>query len=168
MPLLRRQLDGRPADQVRRRSGRERRGAGSCRQGRCRTQGVVDPRDVAEVAVEALLDDEHDAAAVTLTGPDLISVPDQVAHLSELLGRPISTVDIPLDVAREHMLANGLHPSVVDVAVRGFQLVRDGGNAVVTDDVERILGRPARSFRTWARDQRGAFLDPLETTLPEG
>lgn len=132
------------------------------------TQGVVDPRDVAEVAVEALLGAEHDGLALTLTGPDLVSVPDQVAQLSEVLGRPISTVDVALEEAREQMLASGLDPSVVDVAVRGSQLVRDGGNAVVTDDVHRILGHPARSFRTWALDHRGAFLDTQETARAAG
>jgi uncharacterized protein YbjT (DUF2867 family) len=123
-------------------------------------QGVVDPRDVAAVAVEALLTDEHDGTAHTLTGPEPISVPDQVAVLAEELGRPIQTVDVPPDAARRQMLAAGLDPSVVDVAVRGHQLVRAGGNAVVTDDVARILGHPARTFRTWVRDHRDAFLTP--------
>ena len=122
------------------------------------TQGVVDPRDVAEVAVEALLG-EHDGLALTLTGPDLVSVPDQVAQLADVLDKPISTIDVPLEAAREQMLASGLDPSVVDVAVRGSQLVRDGGNAVVTDDVHRVLCRPARPVRTWALDHRGAFLE---------
>ncbi|GAA2440607.1 hypothetical protein GCM10010191_65630 [Actinomadura vinacea] len=127
------------------------------------TQGVVDPRDVAEVAVEALLGAEHDGMALTLTGPDLVSVPGQVALLSEVLTRPISTVEVPLEAARKQMLASGLDPSVVDVAVRGSQLVRDGGNAVVTNDVHRVLSRPARPFRTWALDHRGVFLDTEET-----
>jgi len=34
---------------------------------------------------------------------------------------------------------------------------RDGANAVVTDDVERVLGRPARSFRSWVEEHRQAF-----------
>lgn len=126
-------------------------------------QGVVDPRDVAEVAVEALLDAEHNGETLTLTGPDLVSVPDQAAQLSEVLGQPISTVDVPLEAAREQMLASGLDPSVVDVAIRGSQLVSDGGNAVVTNDVLRVLGRPARPFLTWALDHRSAFLDTGET-----
>ncbi|HEY0693092.1 MAG TPA: NAD(P)H-binding protein [Kribbella sp.] len=121
-------------------------------------QGVVDPRDVAAVAVEALLTDEHDGAAHTLTGPELLSVPDQVAVLAEELGRPIETVDVPPDAVRQQMLSTGLEPSVIDVAVHGYQLVRAGGNAVVTDDVHRILGHPARNFRIWARDHRDAFL----------
>jgi uncharacterized protein YbjT (DUF2867 family) len=121
-------------------------------------QGVVDPRDVAAVAVEALLTDKLDGAAHTLTGPELVSVPDQVAQLAGELGRPVATVDIPPDAVERQMLAAGVDPSVVDVAVHGYELVRAGGNAVVTDDVERILGRPARAFRTWVRDHRDAFL----------
>ncbi|MFC0434808.1 NAD(P)H-binding protein [Kutzneria buriramensis] len=120
-------------------------------------QGVVDPRDVAEVAVEALLGDGHDGVAYTLTGPGLISVPDQVEQLAELLGLPIRTVDVPLEAVREQTLAAGFDASVAEVAVRGAQLVRDGGNAVVTDDVRQVLGRPARSFRTWAQDHLDAF-----------
>lgn len=122
------------------------------------TQGVVDPRDVAAVAVEALLTDDLDGAAHTLTGPDLLDVPTQVAQLAELLERSIETVDVPLEAMREHLLASGLDPSVVEVAVHGSQLVRDGGNALVTGDVEDILGRPARTFRTWAADHLDAFV----------
>jgi uncharacterized protein YbjT (DUF2867 family) len=121
-------------------------------------QGVVDPRDVAAVSVEALLTDELDGTAHTLTGPELVSVPDQVTQLAEELGRPVDTVDVPPDAVQQQMLAAGLDPSVVDVAVRGYALVRAGGNAVVTDDVERILGHPARAFRTWVRDHRDVFL----------
>jgi uncharacterized protein YbjT (DUF2867 family) len=121
-------------------------------------QGVVDPRDVAAVAVEALLTDRYDGAAHTLTGPELLSVPDQVAQLADELGRPIGTVDVPPGGIRRQMLAAGYGPSVADSVVGSYQLVRDGGNAVVTGDVERILGRPARTFRAWARDHRAAFL----------
>ncbi|WP_405676966.1 hypothetical protein OG292_20290 [Streptomyces sp. NBC_01511] len=67
------------------------------------------------------------------------------------------TVDVPPEAARRQLLAAGLDPSVVEVAVRGSAFVRSGGNAVVTDDAPRILGRPARDFRTWARDHRDAF-----------
>ncbi|MCM3921228.1 NAD(P)H-binding protein [Frankia sp. AiPs1] len=121
-------------------------------------QGVVDPRDVAAVAVEALLTDEHDDAAHTLTGPELLSVPDQVAQLAAELGRTITTVEVPPHAVRQQLVSAGFEPSVADSAVDGYQLVRDGGNAVLTDDVERILGHPARAFRAWAHDHRAAFV----------
>lgn len=120
-------------------------------------QAVVDPRDVAAVAVEALRTEAYDGQAVTLTGPAPLSVPDQAEQLAAALGRPVRTVDVPPEAARTRMLAAGMDPSVVDVAVRGYAYVRAGGGAVVTGEVERVLGHTARTFRTWARDHRRAF-----------
>jgi uncharacterized protein YbjT (DUF2867 family) len=110
-------------------------------------QAVVDPRDIAAVAVRALLTDAYDGQVLTLTGPEPLSVPQMVAVLSEELGREIPIVDIA--DPREPMLAAGVPADVVDVAVRGYQLVREGGNDEVTADVQRVLGRPARTFREW-------------------
>ncbi|GAB3448176.1 NAD(P)H-binding protein [Actinophytocola sediminis] len=120
-------------------------------------QGVIDPRDIAAVAVEVLLTDAYDGQTHTLTGPDLVSVPDQVAVIAEEVGRQVETVDLPTDLARQQMLDAGLDPALVDVAIRGYEQIRTGGNAVLTEDAERVLGRPARSFRSWVRDHRDAF-----------
>jgi uncharacterized protein YbjT (DUF2867 family) len=120
-------------------------------------QGVVDPRDVAGVAVEALLSPTHRGRTYTLTGPELLSVPDQAALLTEVLGFPVRSGDTPLDEARTQMLASGMDADVVDVMVTGLAWTRAGRNAVVTDDVERVLGRPPTSFETWCRDHRAAF-----------
>ncbi|SDR17198.1 Uncharacterized conserved protein YbjT, contains NAD(P)-binding and DUF2867 domains [Thermostaphylospora chromogena] len=123
-------------------------------------QGVVDPRDVAEVAVEALTSTAHDGKEHTLTGPELISEPGQAAVLERILGRPVTTVDVPLERAREQLIASGAGAEFADMAVSGFASVREGRNAVVTPDVEEILGRPAVTFETWARDHRDAFARP--------
>lgn len=121
------------------------------------TQGVIDPRDVAAVAVEALLSSAHAGQIYALTGPELLSVPDQAARLEHLLGRPVNTVDLPLNAARAQMLASGMDISVVDVIITGSAWVRAGHNAILTADVTRVLGRPPASFDTWARDHRHAF-----------
>ncbi|MET9656308.1 hypothetical protein [Streptomyces sp. NPDC006510] len=42
-------------------------------------------------------------------------------------------------------------------AGNGSRLVAEGGNARLTDQVRRALGRPPRTFATWAQDNRGAF-----------
>jgi uncharacterized protein YbjT (DUF2867 family) len=120
-------------------------------------QGVVDPRDVAAVAVAALTSPNHDGQTYTLTGPQLLSVPDQTTQLGEVLGRTLATIDVHRDTACEQMLASGMDRAFVDVVIHGAEFVRDGGNAVLTDDVQRVLGRPPRSFRTWAEDHRNAF-----------
>jgi uncharacterized protein YbjT (DUF2867 family) len=123
------------------------------------TQGIVDPRDVAAVAAEALTSPAHAGETFTLTGPDLLSVSDQATLLEKALGRPVEVVDTPLDVAREQMLASGMDPSVVEMIITGSAWVRTGHNAIVTDDVNRILRRPPTSFEAWVDDHRSAFTE---------
>lgn len=120
-------------------------------------QGVIDPRDVAAVAVTVLISPRHGGRTYTLTGPELLSVPDQAAQLGAVLGRVIDTVDVAPDAVRAQMLASGMDPAFVDVVLDGAAFVRDGGNAVLTDDVHRLLGRPPASFRTWAHDHRAGW-----------
>jgi uncharacterized protein YbjT (DUF2867 family) len=120
-------------------------------------QGIVDPADVAAVAAAALTGAGHVAKTYTLTGPELLSVPDQVRQLGEMLRRPTSTVEVELEVARHEMIAAGMPSEFADTAIAGAAYVRDGSNAIVTEDVARILGRPARSFRAWAEEHRRAF-----------
>ncbi|WP_323747167.1 SDR family NAD(P)-dependent oxidoreductase [Catenulispora pinisilvae] len=120
-------------------------------------QGVIDPRDVAEVAVAALTTADHAGKTYTLTGPELLSTPDQVEILRKVLDRPIEIVDVPLDEVKGQMLAAGLDPEFAEVAAQGQRLIAEGGNTALTADVATVLGRPARTYATWADAHRAAF-----------
>jgi hypothetical protein len=80
-----------------------------------------------------------------------------VAILREVLGRPIGIVDVPPDAAKEQMIAAGRDPEFAEGAMRGQRFIAEGGNARLTADVAAVLGRPARTYATWARDHRGTF-----------
>ncbi|MFC9996796.1 NAD(P)H-binding protein [Nocardia sp. NPDC127526] len=121
-------------------------------------QGVIDPRDVAAVAVAALLSDDHAGRVYTLTGPAAITTHEQAAMLAVVLERPIDVVDVPHDVAREHMIASGMSAEFADGALAGQAYARTGGNATVTGDVERVLGRAPHGYAEWAWDHAPAFL----------
>jgi uncharacterized protein YbjT (DUF2867 family) len=123
------------------------------------TQGVIDPRDVAAVAAEALTTPGHAGRTYTLTGPDLLSVPQQAAVLESVLHRRVTTVDLSLDIAREQMLQQGGDPAAVDAAITGMTWARAGHNAVLTQDVPLVLGRPATAFGTWVADHEAAFAE---------
>lgn len=120
-------------------------------------QGVVDPRDVAEVAVRALLEPGHTGRTYTLTGPETIGASGQAAVLGEILGRPVTLLSLTVDQRREQLLGAGLGVDYADSLMAGARFIEEGGNAVVTDDVPEVLGRPARSYREWAEDHRTAF-----------
>ncbi|MGQ4390249.1 NAD(P)H-binding protein [Streptomyces sp. SAS_270] len=121
------------------------------------SQGVVDPRDVSEVAVEALLAPGHAGSTYTLTGPGLLTTADLAATLASVLGRPVPAVDVPPDALREQFLRSGMSEIYVEGVLAGTAYVRAGRNAVVTEDVGRVLGREARTYAQWARDHREAF-----------
>ncbi|MGW7264684.1 NAD(P)H-binding protein [Streptomyces sp. NPDC054842] len=121
------------------------------------TQGVVDPRDVSEVAVEALLDPRHTGRVHTLTGPELLTTAAQAAILAGVLGRPVDTEDVPAKTARERFLASGMPRTYVEGVLAGAAYVRQGRNAVVTDGVRQVLGREPRTYERWARDHLAAF-----------
>lgn len=120
-------------------------------------QGVIDPRDVAEVAAESLCSARHTGRTYTLTGPELVTVADQAATLTAVLGRTIDTVDVPADAARTQLLASGSSAAQVDGMSAGLAYIRTGRNAVLTDDVADVLGRPARTYREWAQDHKSIF-----------
>ncbi|MGW0180279.1 NAD(P)H-binding protein [Nocardia sp. NPDC003345] len=120
-------------------------------------QGVVDPRDVSAVAAEALLSAAHSGRVYTLTGPELLTTHDQAATLAAALGYPVEVTDIGADTAREHMLAAGATTEFADGALAGQAFVAAGGNAVLTDDVAAVLGRPARTYAEWVDDHVAAF-----------
>ncbi|MGW4738009.1 SDR family oxidoreductase [Nocardia xishanensis] len=120
-------------------------------------QGVIDPRDVAAVAVEALLSAAHAGRTYTLTGPELLTTADQALALATVLGHPIEVADIPEELARQHMLSAGMSAEYIDGALAGQAYVRAGRNAVRTDDVHTVLNRPPRTYADWATDHADAF-----------
>ncbi|MGX1562506.1 NAD(P)H-binding protein [Streptomyces sp. NPDC055506] len=108
-------------------------------------QAIVNPRDVAAVAVAAMTGDTHDGQRYDLTGPELLTFTDQASILERVLERPVKTTD-----------ASALDQLPAGV-ITGIGWARAGGAAYVTDHVPRVLGRPAGTFEQWARDHRKAF-----------
>lgn len=117
-------------------------------------QAIIDPRDVAAVAVEALLDDAHHGRRYDLTGPELLTFADQAAIVGRVLGRSVKVVDVD---AGAQLRAAGMPPEAVAAVTTGIGWARAGGAAYLTDHVRRILGRPGRTFEQWVSDHRATF-----------
>lgn len=120
-------------------------------------QGVVDPRDVSEIAVAALLDVRHAGRTYTLTGPETISPGEQAVVLGEVLGRPVELHDLTPEETRAMLRSSGWEDDRVEGILVSIGFVAEGGNAVVTEDLPELLGRPARTYREWAEDHKEAF-----------
>jgi uncharacterized protein YbjT (DUF2867 family) len=116
---------------------------------------VIHERDVAAVAVRALAGDGHSGAKHVLTGPQVLSRSDQVRMIGEAIGRPLRFEELPVQVAREQMLADGRPPALVEALLASAE--SRPASDVVTATVEKITGTAARTFRTWAADHADDF-----------
>lgn len=117
----------------------------------------IDTRDIAAVAVEALISEGHEGEIYDLTGPEALSHSEIAAILSEETMRAITFVDVPAAAAREAMLAQHIPERLVDAMLELYDVYRSGHSSEVTDTVEKITGRPPHTFRQFARDYKECF-----------
>jgi len=117
---------------------------------------TIDELDIAAVAALALTQPHHAGQTYLLTGEQSLSQPEKVAALGAALDLTLSFVEATPDEIRRGMLAGGLPDEVPDRLLGSLaDYAREPGPT--TDAVRRLLGRPARTYATWATDHRAAF-----------
>jgi uncharacterized protein YbjT (DUF2867 family) len=119
--------------------------------------GMIDARDIGEVAAKVLTEEGHEGEVYTLTGPAAISFYNVAQALSEVLGKEVSYVPIPLEKAKEAMLDMGLSEWRADVLIEYAKAHSEGYSDFTTKDVERLTGHPATSYKEFATDFAGVF-----------
>lgn len=119
----------------------------------------VDVRDVAAVAARALVDDGHAGRAYTPTGPVALTYGECATILTSELGRPICYADPTPWHYWRRMRRRGMPTTMIAVTLGLYTAARFGLAAGLTDDVERITGRPPTDFSTFAHDHRAAWVD---------
>jgi uncharacterized protein YbjT (DUF2867 family) len=116
---------------------------------------IVDA-DISAVAAAALLRDDLVGHKLPLTGPQSLTNAQMVDVIATELGRPLRYQEIPADVVRERFAALGLGADF-GAAYVALLAATVGQPATVTDDVEKILGRPATTFAQWVSQHRHLF-----------
>ncbi|MFF7940860.1 NAD(P)H-binding protein [Nocardia gamkensis] len=119
--------------------------------------GFVDTRDIAEVAAAALTEDGHGGEVHILTGPEVVTLRQVTETLGEAAGRELRYRAITADRFADGLREAGLDERSIIWQSALFRLIRDGGNAVVTDTVERITGHPARDLKSYARENAATW-----------
>lgn len=74
------------------------------------------------------------------------------AILSEATGTHFVYEDVSPETYRQGLLDEGASEHYADLIIKLFAFVRSRGEGEVHDDIERVLGRPAISFRQFAHD----------------
>jgi uncharacterized protein YbjT (DUF2867 family) len=111
----------------------------------------IDVDDIAEVAAHVLTTGAAKGETVGLSGPTAITFEAAVRILSEVTGRRVEFHD---QTDAEHAAAlrqAGTPESYVRWRLAMLGGIRRGDDAYLSDGVDRLLGRPATDFATWAR-----------------
>jgi uncharacterized protein YbjT (DUF2867 family) len=111
----------------------------------------VDAEDIADVAVEALLDERHIGELYELTGPRPLTFADAAEEISRAAGREIRYAPVSVEEHAASAAEHGVPADVIDLLSYLFTEVLDGRNAHVVDGVERALGRAPRDFADYAK-----------------
>lgn len=118
---------------------------------------LVDARDVGAVAARVLTEDGHAGRAYELTGPGALTYGEVAGVLSRVLGRPVRYARPSVLAFWRRMRAQGHAPGFILVMLAIYGAARLGLAGRVTDEVPRLLGRPATSFETFAREYAGSW-----------
>jgi (4-alkanoyl-5-oxo-2,5-dihydrofuran-3-yl)methyl phosphate reductase len=125
----------------------------------------IAPEDIADVAVRILTGTGHESRSYALTGPQALTVRQQVAALSALLGRDLRCVELSPEQARERWRQHLPEP-VVEALAESAERQRGGAKTRVTQEVRRLTGRPALTFAEWAGGRLDDFGAGAEKTPP--
>jgi uncharacterized protein YbjT (DUF2867 family) len=118
---------------------------------------IVDA-DIAAVAAAALLEDDLVGRRIPLTGPEALTNAELVETIGSVLGRALTYHELPADSVRQRFLAIGFPAEFAD-AYLGLLGATVSEPALVTGEVEKILGHPATTFAHWVSEHRDLFTD---------
>ena len=130
---------------------------------------IVSRDDCVAIAVGVLTQDGHANKAYDVTGPELWALPDAMALVSQMAGKPIVIEPVDdegmyayfdsLGVARKasDVVPDGPIPWASEGMVTFGQSIREGFMDIASDDVERITGRPPRTLRSVCEQYRSAW-----------
>jgi uncharacterized protein YbjT (DUF2867 family) len=119
-------------------------------------EASIHERDLAGVGARALLTDGLVGRRLELTGPQSLTHEEMVAIIGEVIGRPLRYEEIPPEAVKQGMVQRGFPEPFVEALMARY--ARGMGQAApVTGEVEKVLGRPARTYAQWVADHANAF-----------
>jgi uncharacterized protein YbjT (DUF2867 family) len=115
----------------------------------------IHEHDIADVAVRALLDQDLRGRGIAVTGPELLTMREQVETIGRVLGRELVVEEQPLEEARA-AYAGQLGAEFTEQALGYWASLVERPEGV-RDGVRRVTGRPGRTYAEWVRDHAAEF-----------
>jgi uncharacterized protein YbjT (DUF2867 family) len=120
------------------------------------TWSPIHELDLAEVAVRAFLDDDLLGTRPVLTGPESLTQRGMVRTIGDAIGRELDYLEMTPEAARAALVDRGF-PDGFAAGLLAMQARSVGVPALITNEVRRVLGRPALTFARWAADNAYVF-----------
>ena len=117
----------------------------------------IDLRDIASVAKTVLTEEKHNEATYYLTGPESMTMSDVAAKLTKVLGHEIRSTNITEEEMRKILTYAHLSDWYIDALIEQFKIGGIGGEIDTTKEVQRITGKPARTFSQFVGDYKSDF-----------
>ena len=116
--------------------------------------GFVHADDIAAVAVATLLADRPSTGEYVITGPETLSYRDVAKLIDAVAGYPVRYLSLTEEQGRARWASFGLPAESAEFAADLDRRLADGLDDRVTSTVADLTGRPARSFREFAEENR--------------
>lgn len=118
---------------------------------------IIDTRDIAAAAGEALSSTGHEGKIYDLTGPESLTHDQMAQRLSAVLGRKIEFIDITPKALKQTLLHVGFPEWQAEGLVEDYAHYKLGEAAEVKSGVKDATGNDARSFDNFATDYASLF-----------
>jgi len=113
----------------------------------------VDADDIAEVATEALINEELNGETLEVTGSELFKFGEVVQIIAETTGRSIRYLPVSLQEYTDQMKKAEVPETYIWLLEYLFrEVLTNPKNQEISHDVERVLGRKAKTFRQFAEE----------------
>lgn len=118
---------------------------------------LVDIRDIASIAAEALTASGHENKVYNITGPEALTHTELAGLFSDVLDKSIQFIDIAPEEMKTALFSVGFPLWQADGLIEDYAHYSRNEASEVYATVENILGKPARNFKNFVEDFAEAF-----------
>lgn len=111
----------------------------------------IDCDDIADVVVAALTHERHIGEVYEVTGPRLLTFREAVEEINLASGHNVQFRTMPAHEFLDWLASSDVPDEIAGLLEELFSEVLDGRNEVLTDGVQRALGREPKDFADFAR-----------------
>ena len=113
----------------------------------------VDTDDISDVAVEVLLNDEHNGQLYELTGARTLTFKEVVDEIGQATGREIGFTAVSLEAYKQMLEEAGVPADYVWLVNYLFaEVIGDPAVSEISHDIEKVLGRKPKDFSTYVAE----------------